>query len=83
MSDDWLKKLKPGDKVIVCQGFYGRSLETVTAVTPTGRIKIGTCVFLPDGRLVGKPMVLARLKQAAGLLLEQVQRETAIAALKK
>ena len=43
MSDDWITKLKAGDKVYVKTSGVGRdilNLTTVTRVTPAGAIKI-------------------------------------------
>lgn len=40
MSDEWLKKLKVGDRVIVCTS-NSRRFATVSKTTPSGRIEAG------------------------------------------
>lgn len=56
-SDAWLKRLKPGDQVFVCGGGYGRgslTAYTVTAVTPSGRIRVRLNDYIREFNANGK-----------------------------
>jgi hypothetical protein len=39
MNENWIKSLKPGDKVLRDAGFGGKSLVVVKKILPSGRIR--------------------------------------------
>lgn len=66
----WIAELKEGDKVIIRSGspLYwnsrtGRKVRTVTKVTPTGRINVGSSTFDQCGRLYGQTWHTDRLEE--------------------
>jgi len=50
--DDWIKKLKAGDTVII-HGKWSDRLAKIDKITPTGKIKIGDTHYSPDGYSIG------------------------------
>jgi len=53
-SEEWIKNLKVGDKVVVATGSYGRRITTVTKITPKGFINIESGQqFTQDGHQRG------------------------------
>lgn len=46
MSNNWLKELKAGDRVFVCNTLGNKSLETVQRVTPTGRVVVNNIQYI-------------------------------------
>lgn len=59
---DWLKNLKSGDKVFV-SGNYGKSLEIVQKITPTGRIVVNNIQYI-NGVNQSDMWCIYRLEQA-------------------
>lgn len=53
-GDEWLAKLKPGDKVIATRGHGEEEIVTVEKITTTGRIVLNNGrTYNPDGRIRG------------------------------
>ena len=55
-NNDFLKDLKPGDKVIV-RRVYGARVDTIEHITPTGQIKVkGDTYRFKNGERMGRGM---------------------------
>lgn len=79
-GDEWLAKLKPGDKVIATRGYGGEEIETVEKVTATGRIVLnGGRTYNPDGRIRGgNGYHPSRLVEPTREDLDRVERSTLV-----
>lgn len=76
--NEWIKDLKPGDKVIVSSR-YSESIKTVDRVTPSGRIVIGAITFNNDGGERGRDIWIAKmLREATESELRRVHEKNTI-----
>lgn len=80
MGNEWLKNLKPGDKVIVRD--YGQfdHMEEVQRLTPTGRIIVNGVTYNPNGIERGGDWRYRRLREATPEAIEQIRRDGIISA---
>lgn len=87
MSDEWLKSLKVGDRVIAYENSFYHDIIRITRVekvTPTGQIKIvGEDAKFKDGRMIGRRSFQLRecTPEAEQAALNTIKRRKAVSFL--
>lgn len=78
MNNQWIKDLKPGDKVFI-DYHNGRGLRTVEKITPAGNVKVNGLLFDQYGRQRGgDTWSRCYLSEATPEEIENFRKETII-----
>jgi hypothetical protein len=80
MNSDWIKNLKAGDTIIISRANYGKTVQTVEKITPSGLIKVAGKYYDQHGFLrTTDKWARGHLEEATNTALEEIEKKATIA----